>query len=64
MFSDTKIELNPDHRILSQRPDQGQLPVLMHLDSLRWTYPLPFAEGTEAKLTTCFTHVILSNTLV
>ena len=40
MFSDTEIELNPDHRILSQRPDQGQLPVLMHLDSLRWTYPL------------------------
>jgi hypothetical protein len=35
MFSDTEIELNPDHWILSQRPDQGQLPVLMHLDRLR-----------------------------
>ena len=38
-----------------QSPDQGQLPVLTHLDSLRWIFLLPLEEGIEAKLTTLYT---------
>ena len=41
-FRDPEIELNPDQWFPVQSPDQEQIPVLTHLDSLRWIFLLPF----------------------
>ena len=44
-FSITERALHVDQSFWSQNPEQGQLPVLMHLNRLRWILLLPFGKG-------------------